>query len=281
MGPSMNSFLDMGGSYKFWNHHKVLLHPTNSWLVVKAPRKNKNVVELRILSQQQNVNKQLWTNKNHQEKIVLSSFVHHRKCPLNRLQGPLDHQPKPCTLKERKIFQISHTFAMFYFPRKISILWWFDDPLTIPPFHTYHPTPPRVPSRDRSRERRGGERSRRIDPDLWGFCWVHWVHYITTNPKNGGTIHDSHISVVFCRASWWIEITNPPKKRWYTMKNGCFWFFNFHFQPPKTGVMNPFFQGGLPMWLLQIKMVSWIQEKLSFKLPCEHGFFNNVSTPKI
>lgn len=239
MGPSMNSFLDMGGSYKFWNHHKVLLHPTNSWLVVKAPRKNKNVVELRILSQQQNVNKQLWTNKNHQEKIVLSSFVHHRKCPLNRLQGSLDHQPKPCTLKERKIFQISHTFAMFYFPRKISILWWFDDPLTIPPFHTYHPTPPRVPSRDRSRERRGGERSRRIDPDLWGFCWVHWVHYITTNPKNGGTIHDSHISVGVMM-NWNYQ---PPQKKMIHYEKWMFLIFQLSLPTSQNRGHEPIFSG--------------------------------------
>lgn len=163
------------------------------------------------------------------------------------------------------------------------MIWWS---LTIAPFHTYHPTPPRVPSRDRSRERRGGERSRRIDPDLWVFAGVIGV-IILNQPKKLGVKNSwlPYFWGVYCRASWWnyqLPPPKPPKKKHY--EKWIRWFFNFHFQASKTGVLKkwvPFFQGGLPRWLLQIKMVSWIQEKLSFKLPCEHGWQNDVSTAKI
>lgn len=114
------------------------------------------------------------------------------------------------------------------------MIWWS---LTIAPFHTYHPTPPRVPSRDRSRERRGGERSRRIDPDLWVFAGVIGV-IILNQPKKLGVKNSwlPYFWGVYCRASWWNYQLPPPKpQKKNTMKNGFDDFSTFTSKPPKQG----------------------------------------------
>ena len=160
------------------------------------------------------------------------------------------------------------------------MIWWS---LTIAPFHTYHPTPPRVPSRDRSRERRGGERSRRIDPDLWVFAGVIGV-IILNQPKKLGVKNSwlPYFWGVYCRASRWNYQLPPPqtpqKKTLWKMDSMIFQLSLPSLQNRGPEKMGPIFSGRIAQvtsanqngvmnsgkTLLQTRMWTWVAKR------CQH-----------